>query len=79
MIGFVYSSDPGVSTCVEELFATMATTPACWEGLHSRFLPTAVHILQSPEAQLPAGILCVSRRVSTPGGSSCMCLCLPGC
>ena len=56
-------SDPGISTCVEELFAVMAATPGCLEGLHSRFLPTAVHVLQSPEAQLPAGILCVSGEI----------------
>eukprot|EP00731_Ephydatia_muelleri_P021541 Em0014g132a len=55
-----YSHDPGISTCVEELFAVMAATPGCLEGLHSRFLPTAVHVLQSPEAQLPAGILCAT-------------------
>ena len=45
---------------MEELFGVLAANPGCHGNLHSRFLPTAVEILESSEAQLPLGLVAVS-------------------
>ena len=52
-------SDPGVSTFVEELFGTLAANAHCRGNLQSRFLPTALEILQSDDSQLPLGLVAV--------------------
>lgn len=53
--------DPGISSCVEELFEALSLNPGCHASLHSHILPTSLEILGSMStAQLPLGLVAVS-------------------
>lgn len=52
--------DPGISSCVEELFEALAPNPCCHVCLHSHIVPTALDILGSVSLQLPQGLVAVS-------------------
>lgn len=66
--------DPGISSCVEELFEALSLNPGCHASLHSHILPTSLEILGSMStAQLPLGLVAVSP-VSIMQGRVYMCL-----
>ena len=57
-------ADPGISSCVEELFEALSLNPGCHNSLHSQFFPTAVEILGSLSPQMNLGLVAVSFSVS---------------
>lgn len=57
---WLYCVDPGISSCVEELFEALSQNPGCHACLHSHLLPTALDILESTSSQMPQGMVAVS-------------------
>ena len=52
-------ADPGVSSTLEDLFSVLAKNRGCHVDLHGVFLPSAVHVLDSNEEELPLGLVAV--------------------
>ena len=60
--------DPGISSCVEELFGALAVNPGVHLVLHSHIVPTALEILSAVSSvQLPLGLVAVSVGLSGCG------------
>lgn len=58
--------DPGISSCVEELFEALSVNPGVHVSLHSHIIPTSLEILSDVTvSMLPLGLVAVS---ATLGG-----------
>lgn len=60
-------TDPGISSCVQELFEALSVNPGCHASLHAHVLPIATDILTSSSAHLPLGLVAV-RECGREGG-----------
>ena len=72
------SSDPGVSSALDDLFSVLAKNNGCHANLHGRFLPSAVQLLDSNEMGLPPGLVAVSVEVERVV-KSVLCVGCAGC
>ena len=62
------SIDPGISSCVEELFEALSFNPGVHVGLHAHMIPTSLEILGDMAiSALPVGLVAVSATMSGCG------------
>ena len=58
-VTYPFCADPGISSCVEELFEVLSFNTGCHASLHSSIVPMALEILTSVPSQLPLGLVAV--------------------
>ena len=56
----VLCADPGISSCVEELFEALSVNPGIHTSLHSHLIPLSVEILSGTSQSLGLVAVCVS-------------------